>query len=381
VQKKEVEKANGFTENSLGFQKRLLEWYQIHHRKLPFRETHEPYDIWISEIMLQQTQMDTVLPYYQRFMKAFPKISDLAEAEEEQLLKLWEGLGYYSRTRNILKCAKIIVSEHAGKFPETYKTLLKLPGIGPYTAGAILSIAFNQKAPAVDGNVMRVFSRLFYMEQDISIQKNRKIFEEKVTETIPENARDYNQALMELGALICLPKKPKCEICPVKEDCKAFSLSIQSLLPVKMKKGTHEKVHIAVGIIRKGETILLTKTDSGLLKGMWGFPVAEDKNRLLAKEKLINHLNTQFSPVISEITEIGENIHVFTHKTWLMTLYEIRLHDTLLETDTTLSYGSPEKAAQSTWTTLNEIENYAMATAFKKILNQLNNVTQKRLLF
>jgi A/G-specific adenine glycosylase len=361
------------------FQEKLLEWYHHHHRQLPFRESPNPYNIWLSEIMLQQTQMDTVLPYYERFIAAFPTIFDLAKAEERHVLKLWEGLGYYSRARNLLKCATVIVGEHDGRFPTDYKTVLKLPGIGPYTAGAILSIAFNQKVPAVDGNVMRVFSRLFNLQQDISVPKNKKQFEKKVRETIPDNARDYNQALMELGALICLPKNPKCDLCPLKEECQAFSLSIQSQLPVKTKKIRNEKIQVAVGICRNRDKILITKTKTALLKNMWGFPIAEGKDKKSAREALQNQLKDYLLSDTADISEIGEAKHVFTHKTWLMTIYDIHIPDTVEEERS--SDTEQEDDFKKIWVKTNEIESYAIPTAFKKLLKLLNDPVQKQLPF
>jgi len=363
------------------FQEKLLDWYQENHRKLPFRESHNPYNIWVSEIMLQQTQMDTVLPYYERFTAAFPTVFDLAEAEEEKVMKLWEGLGYYSRARNLLKCARVLVKEHGGHFPEDCGTLLELPGIGPYTAGAILSIAYNQPVPAVDGNVMRVFSRLFNLRQDIGVPKNRRIFESKVIETLPENVRDYNQALMELGALICLPKNPKCDGCPLREDCVARSLSIQSQLPVKRSKVKNEKVHVAVGIIHNEDTILLTQSDTALLKGLWGFPIAEGKNKSDAKEVLLTSLSRAVCLEEKRIAEIGEAKHVFTHKTWLMTLYEFHVAAALKEENSGSFYDPSSEKTKNVWVTPEELETYAMATAFKKLLKFLTGPRQNRLPF
>ena len=196
-------------------QTKLLDWYHINHRKLPWRDQFDPYKIWLSEIMLQQTQVTTVIDYFNRFVKTYPTVQDLALADEDSVLKLWEGLGYYSRARRLIPCAKMVVELFDGEFPKDYKKIIKLPGVGSYTAGAVLSIAYNIKLPAVDGNVMRVYSRLFNMDADISDAKSKKIFEEKVFDTLPEDRRHYNQALMELGATICTPKSPKCMACPI----------------------------------------------------------------------------------------------------------------------------------------------------------------------
>src|SRR6056297_766440 len=285
----------------MAFQESLLNWYHTHHRKLPFRGSRNPYKIWISEIMLQQTQMDTALPYYERFMATFPTVFDLAKASEEDVLSLWAGLGYYSRARNLHKCAQVLVKGHKGKFPEDYQKALKLPGIGPYTAGAVLSIAYNKKVPAVDGNVLRVYSRLFNNHEDIGEAKNKKDIQKKIQDLIPENARDFNQALMELGALICLPKNPKCEICPLTKNCKAKELLIQNDLPIKRKKVKNKKIPVAVGIIYKSNKIMITKASTALLNGLWGFPLSEGTNAENAKEQLLSYLRETLKNKISSI--------------------------------------------------------------------------------
>lgn len=354
-------------------QEKLLNWYHIHHRKLPFRESHDPYRIWISEIMLQQTQMDTVIPYYERFMATFPTVFDLAKATEEKVLGLWAGLGYYSRARNLHKCARVLVDEHRGQFPETYQEALKLPGIGPYTAGAVLSIAYNKKVPAVDGNVLRVYSRLFNSHADIGEMKNKKVIVRKIQQLIPENASDFNQALMELGALICMPKNPQCEICPLIKNCKAKELSLQNNLPIKRKKIKNKKTPVAVGIIRKSDRIMITKASTALLNGLWGFPIAEGESEEAAKVKLLSVLKTILGHEIRDPVIIGKSKHVFTHKTWMMTLYEMNFPETLKE-ETIFPYENDknkEKKKNNLWVEENTLSKYPMATAFKKLLKIL----------
>ena len=354
------------------FQEKLLNWYFNNHRKLPFRESHDPYRIWISEIMLQQTQMDTVIPYYERFMTTFPTVFDLAKASEEDVLSLWAGLGYYSRARNLHKCAQVLVKGHKGKFPEVYQEALKLPGIGPYTAGAVLSIAYNKKVPAVDGNVLRVYSRLFNSHLDIGEMKNKKVIEKKIQQLIPDNARDFNQALMELGALICLPKNPNCENCPLTNLCQAKALSIQNDLPVKRKKTKNKKIPIAVGIIKKHDKIMITKASTALLNGLWGFPLSEGTNAENAKEQLLSYLRETLKNKISSIEMIGTTKHVFTHKTWMMTLYEITYPEQLKEE--IKSHFDTEKKPDKDeieWVSKNNLAKYPMATAFKKLLTIL----------
>lgn len=218
------------------FQQALLTWFEANKRDMPWRRTYAPYHIWLSEIMLQQTQVATVIPYFERYIKKYPTIEDLAEGDETEVLKLWEGLGYYSRARRLIPCAQQVMRDHNGKFPKDYKTLIKLPGIGPYTAGAILSIAYNLKFPAVDGNVKRVFSRMYEIDEPVNDPKQHKVFETLVQEVIPDDARNFNQAIMELGALICKPSSPNCGACPVTDNCLAYKNGHQQVLPLYKKK-------------------------------------------------------------------------------------------------------------------------------------------------
>ncbi|WP_069188328.1 A/G-specific adenine glycosylase, partial [Paenibacillus sp. GM2] len=223
-------------ESKLYFSKELLGWYETAKRDLPWRRHRNPYYIWVSEIMLQQTRVDTVIPYFQRFIERFPTIQALAEAPEEEVLKCWEGLGYYSRARNLQAAARQVMERHDGIVPDNKKDVSALKGVGPYTSGAILSIAYNQPEPAVDGNVMRVLSRYFLIEEDIMKIGTRTLMEDLATELIPPGrAGDFNQALMELGALICTPKSPQCLICPVMVHCAGRLEGAEDRLPVKSK--------------------------------------------------------------------------------------------------------------------------------------------------
>lgn len=222
--------------NITGFQADLLNWYDQNKRDLPWRRERDPYRIWVSEIMLQQTKVDTVIPYYERFMSLFPTLDALADAEEETVLKAWEGLGYYSRARNLHQAVKEVKETYNSKVPDT-EEIHNLRGVGPYTAGAILSIAYGIPAPAVDGNVMRVLSRIFLIEDDIGKATTRKKFEALVNQIIStDKPSDFNQALMELGALICTPRSPSCLLCPVQSHCTGREAGIHESLPVKMKK-------------------------------------------------------------------------------------------------------------------------------------------------
>ncbi|QQR55043.1 A/G-specific adenine glycosylase [Candidatus Peregrinibacteria bacterium] len=254
------------------FQDDLLSWFKTEQRKLPWRLHYEPYQVWISEIMLQQTQVATVLPYFDRWMKVFPNLEALAAAPEEQVLKLWEGLGYYSRARNLQKAARQIVEKHGGVFPSNFEVVLSLPGIGPYTAGAICSIAFNQNQAAVDGNVVRVLSRLENFKGDV--KKNMNFFWTRAAELLPPGqARDFNQGLMELGALICAPKNPKCSSCPVQAHCKAFEAGTVVSLPNKGPGPSKVKIQVAIAILEKeGKVFVQKRHEKGLMGGLWEFP-------------------------------------------------------------------------------------------------------------
>jgi A/G-specific adenine glycosylase len=228
----------------------LLNWYDIHKRTLPWRDNQDPYAIWISEIMLQQTRVETVLSYFPRFMARFPKVKDLADAPEQDLLKAWEGLGYYSRARNLQKAAKQIMAEYNGHLPATTEELLSLCGIGPYTAGAIASIAFSVKTPAVDGNVMRVISRIKGIREDIAIPSVlHQICEEAAALVPSDRPGDFNQAMMDLGATICIPGTPACEKCPLPACCDAYKACDAELLPIKTQARAPKQISMGVGLV------------------------------------------------------------------------------------------------------------------------------------
>ena len=263
----------------------LLAWYERHRRELPWRRTSDPYKIWVSEIMLQQTQVSTAQPYYERFIAAYPTVHDLAAAPLDDVLKLWEGLGYYARARNLHRAAQIVVEDHEGQLPRSREELLTIPGIGPYTVGAILSIAFGQPEPALDGNVRRVMSRVLLIEDDPQRpQAEREILNELRQLISAEAPADFNQALMELGATLCTPTSPKCLICPVSDPCQARKAGRQSELPVKRKRASRPHHHVAVGFIWHDDRLLISRRPSdGLLGGLWELPGGkQDANETLA---------------------------------------------------------------------------------------------------
>ena len=265
-------------EKIASFREKLLAWYDANKRDLPWRRTQDPYKIWISEIMLQQTRVDTVIPYYERFLDWFPTVADLAQAPEEKLLKAWEGLGYYSRVRNMQKAALQIMEDHGGVFPATYEAISKLKGIGPYTAGAIASIAFALPEPAVDGNVMRVLARLFEVDYDIGVPTNRKIFQAMMEFLIdPDRPGDFNQALMDLGSDIESPINPRPEESPIKEFSAAYQHGTMDRYPIKAPKKKPVPVYLTAFIIKdsQGRYLLEKNEREGLLSGFWHFPLIE----------------------------------------------------------------------------------------------------------
>lgn len=279
--------------------------------------------MWLSEIMLQQTRVEAVKPYYDRFLRELPDIASLAEAEEERLLKLWEGLGYYNRVKNLQKAAKRIMNDYNGQMPSEWEELKKLPGIGSYTAGAVASIAYGKKAPAVDGNVLRVLSRVTLDDRNISDAKTKKSVEQELLCVIPEESPgDFNQAMMELGALVCLPNgRPKCEACPLREFCLAHEMRCMADYPRKAPKKARTVEKKTVLVLQDDTRAALTKRDNrGLLAGFYEFPCLPGKKN---GEQVLAYLR-RLGFASLRIKEIGEVKHIFTHKEWHMTGYCVR---------------------------------------------------------
>ena len=261
------------------FHRDLVRWYRRCHRKLPWRTTRDPYRIWISEIMLQQTRVETVRPYYARWLRAFPTVQALARATDDRVLKLWEGLGYYSRARNLHRAAQTVVREHRGKLPRTPDGLRGLSGIGRYTAGAIASIAFDQRTPLVDGNVARVFSRIFAIHADVRSPRTMNSLWRLAEDLLPDsNPGEFNQALMELGALVCTPANPRCEVCPMRRVCRAHALGLVGQLPNRGNKPRAIRVVANAVLVKRGSKILLQRRPQhGLLANFWELPVADEQ--------------------------------------------------------------------------------------------------------
>ncbi|WP_264805008.1 A/G-specific adenine glycosylase [Cytobacillus sp. NCCP-133] len=311
------------------FQDALLSWFEAEQRDLPWRKDQDPYKVWVSEIMLQQTRVDTVIPYFHRFIKQFPTIKALSEADEEKVLKAWEGLGYYSRARNLQAAVREVHEKYGGKVPSSPKEISSLKGVGPYTAGAILSIAYGIPEPAVDGNVMRVLSRILSIWDDIAKPSSRKIFEAAVRKLIShEHPSHFNQALMELGALICTPTSPSCLLCPVREHCTALHEGTQHELPIKTKTKKQRNVQLAAAVLAddQGRILIHKRPEKGLLANLWEFPMVEINLAYInEKEQMKGAFHTQYGAQ-AEIDEMtGQIEHVFSHLTWNINVYKGRV--------------------------------------------------------
>ncbi len=297
----------------------LLPWYYVNRRDLPWRADREPYHIWLSEIMLQQTRVEAVKGYYDRFLQALPTVEALANCQDDALHKLWEGLGYYSRVRNLKKAANVILQEHGGQFPSTYAQVLKLPGIGEYTAGAICSIAFDLPTPAVDGNVLRVVSRLTNDDTPIELPAFKASVRSRLAQVYPQAAGDFTQALMELGATVCGPdKSPNCENCPCRDFCQGHLMGTAEKLPVRLPKKERKVEEKTVFILScQGKFALRKRENKGLLAGLWEFPNVP--GRLTAERALKTLENMGLHP--AHLCRQRDLYHIFTHIRWDMRGY------------------------------------------------------------
>ena len=361
----------------ISFRQKLLAWYDKNKRDLPWRRSKNPYHIWVSEIMLQQTRVDTVIPYYERFLDWFPTVESLANAPEERLLKAWEGLGYYSRVRNMQTAARQIMSDFQGEFPSTYEGISSLKGIGPYTAGAISSIAFNIPQPAVDGNVMRVLARLFEVNHDIGNPSNRKIFQAMMEILIdPDRPGDFNQALMDLGSDIEAPVNPRPEESPVKDFSAAYQHGTMNRYPIKAPKKKPIPIYLKALVVQNSQgQFLLEKNESEkLLAGFWHFPLIEvddfsDQNQDLDLFSQVAEPILQLGPSPQESFEQDYDLevdwqdlrfeevkHIFSHRKWHIQIIAGRVTETQEYADREVLWLSPE-----------EFINYPLAKPQQKI--------------
>ena len=344
----------------------LLAWYERSKRPLPWRKEPDPYYVWLSEIMLQQTRIEAVIPYYERFLQACPTVRALAEIEDDRLMKLWEGLGYYSRARNLKRAARIIVEQYDGQLPADYQKLLALPGIGAYTAGAIASIAFGLPEPAVDGNVLRVITRLCADEDDIMKQTTRNSISERLRAIYPrepDRAAAMTQALMELGEQVCIPNgAPHCQACPLGLACLARAGGLTDTIPCRAPKKPRRIERRTVFLLMyQGRVALRKRGDGGLLAGLWEFPgeercLSEGEAAVLLREKCIS---------FSCITPVPDARHVFTHVEWHMTGYAVECCERPQDCDLV-------------FVTLQQLkQQYALPTAFRAFARTLENIEVK----
>ena len=317
----------------------LLRWFHSEKRALPWREEPTPYRVWVSEIMLQQTRVEAVKPYFERFVAALPDVRALARADEDTLMKLWEGLGYYSRARHLQSAARLICSDHGGKIPARFDDLLTLPGIGRYTAGAVASIAFGERRPAVDGNVLRVIMRLLACPADILKESTKRAVEEALIARLPKNAGDFNQALMELGALVCLPRgAARCPSCPLERLCLAKEANLQAELPQKTPPKRRRTEKLTIFLLAKNDKIALEKRPAqGLLAGLWGFPAMEGHLKKKEAEEALQAIGL----IPAKLHALPAAQHIFSHITWQMVGWHVELAETSSDEPSAATKSSP----------------------------------------
>jgi len=342
----------------------LLKWYDRRRRDLPWRRTRGPYRVWVSEIMLQQTQTETVKPYFRRFLRRFPSVRALAEAPADAVMKAWEGLGYYARARNLHRAAKIISSGFGGRLPESPEDLVKLPGIGRSTAGAISSIAFGRDAPVLDGNVARVLCRVFRIRRNPRESRTREKLWATTRELLPPNrAGDFNQALMDLGATVCVPRNPRCTLCPLATWCLARAHGEQDKLPVKRKRKPSPHYDVAVGVIRRGKRLLIDRRKpEGLLGGLWEFPGGKRKENESLERCLAREIREELGIRVKVIRPLISVPHAYTHFRITLHVYECRSVS-----------GVPRAigCAEWRWVRPEELDRYAFPSANRKVIAAL----------
>lgn len=348
----------------------LLAWYDQHAADLPWRGQRDPYAIWLSEIMLQQTQIETVIPYYRRFLRSYPSVAGLASAPLDDVLKAWEGLGYYSRARNLHRTARIVAHEYEGQWPATVEGLRRLPGIGPYTAGAIASIAFGVRAPVLDGNVIRVLTRLADIEDDVTLRSTQQALWRLADALVPpERPGDYNQALMELGQTICTPRQPQCAACPLRDLCRAHASQTQMQRPVKPARAPIPHYDVAAGIIRdaEGRILIAQRPAEGLLGGLWEFPGGKQEAGETLPQTLVRELREELA-IDVEVGELFVRVrHAFTHFRITLHAYEGRY------VGPCAPYSAPQclGVQQYAWVTPAEFDAYSFGKADRQVIGAL----------
>lgn len=312
------------------FQTNLIEWYKAYGRDLPWRHTNDPYAIWVSEIMLQQTQVETVKPYFLRFMETLPNIAALANADEDTAFKLWEGLGYYRRIRHMQEAAREIMAHYDGIFPNTYEEILKLKGIGAYTASAISSIAFGIEKGVIDGNTLRILSRIYNRQDNIALDKTKKAYQQLMDTLIKGcDPSAFNQGMMDLGATVCTPRQPKCSLCPIQSLCGAYAAKTTGILPVNIKNTSKTDVYYITAILKKNNRFFLMKNSEGLLQNLYAFPQYEVESPYTFEEAFYD----EYGANIRLYEYCKEVKHVFSHRIWHMNVYIGEILDDFSEAD------------------------------------------------
>jgi len=351
--------------SEITFRHDLLSWFEENQREMPWRETKDPYRIWLSEIMLQQTRVDQALPYFVRFTDAFPTVTALAHADQHDVLMLWEGLGYYSRGRNLHKTAQIIDTNHKGIFPKTYEGLLALPGIGPYTAAAIGSICFSLPRAVVDGNVIRVLSRYYGIRDDVRSSRVKNRIQTHADTLIDhDNPGDFNQAMMELGAVVCKPKNPKCSECPISAHCIAYNTLGTNVIPYKPKKLAVPHHTIVVGIIysKTGQILIARRKNTVMLGGLWEFPGGKVEHGETLESALIREIREEIGIEIAIIREFMSLRHAYSH-------FKITLHSYICR----MVDGTPKSIdnAEIRWVDIQELADFPFPKANRRITQAL----------
>ena len=339
----------------------LMSWYRKNHRDLPWRKTKDPYLIWVSEVMLQQTQVKTVIPYYKKFIKKFPNIQDLANAGGQDVLKIWEGLGYYARARNFHKAAKIVTKDYAGIVPEAYENFRALPGVGDYIAAAVLSIAFSYPMAVVDGNVKRVLARLFLINHPVNITAHHNTFFNIATQLLDvDHSGIFNQGVMELGAMVCSPKNPNCESCPLGPWCGAYQAKKVTEYPKRVKKKPIPTYHMVAGVVEKnGQYLICQRKSSGLLGGLWEFPGGEIEKKEAAQNACERIIKENISLEVIAKSCIARVEHAYTHFKIVLDVFTCRYVSGRVRLNGPVDFK---------WITLSQIDKYPFHAANLKFI-------------
>ena len=353
--------------NEETLQKKLLSWFARHGRDLPWRRTYDPYHIWLSEIMLQQTQMNRVIGYFERWLQRYPDIDALAAAQEEDVLKLWEGLGYYSRARNLLKTARLLATDFEGKLPADAHQLLQMPGIGRYTVGAILSLAFNQDQPVVDGNVERIFARLYDLDSPVKTKENHQFIWQQAERLLPAGkARWFNQALMELGALLCLPKNPRCRECPINDHCESLRLGITEERPVPGKGRTIIPIEVATGILTHQDKVFIQKRRAtGVWANLWEFPGGQVEPGESPEEAVVREIYEETEFRVKRTEKITVVRHGYTN-------YRVTLHCFFCSLAPGATQPVLHAAQEYRWIDWDELARFAFPAGHRKLIDLLH---------